>query len=151
MKKINFVLIALLACLFTACHDKEEEIMIDKFLAFDKEDVTVSNASNSFILYAKSGHWRGIDNITFIQDGVKNVVVPDFVGDKDQDPSEKYHKGVLNNWSADWIVVQQTNNSKEMKVYVKTNRSHKERTAILSVDGVYSKRSVKITQLATPN
>ena len=36
-------------------------------------------------------------------------------------------------------------------MYVKTNRSHKERTAILSVDGVYSKRSVKITQLATPN
>lgn len=151
MKKIYFVLIALLACLFTACHDKEEENMIDKFLAFDKEDVTVSNASNSFILYAKSGDWRGIDNITFIQDGVKNTVVPDFVGDKDQDSSEKYHKGVLNNWSADWIVVQQTNNSQEMKVYVKTNRSHKERTAILSVNGRYSKRSVKITQLATPN
>ena len=141
MKKIYFVLIALLACLFIACHDKEEEDMIDKFLTFDKEDVTVSNASNSFILYAKSGDWRG----------VKNTVVPDFVGDKDQDPSEKYHKGVLNNWSADWIVVQQTNNSKEMKVYVKTNRSHKERTAILSVDGGNCKRSVKITQLATPN
>ena len=149
MKKIYFVLIALLACLFTACHDKEN--MVDEFLTFDKEDVTVSNASNSFILYAKFGDWRGIDNITFIQDGVKNVVVPDFVGDKDQDPSEKYHKGVLNNWSADWIVVQQTNNSKEMKVYVKTNRSHKERTAILSVDGWNCKRSVKITQLATPN
>ena len=29
MKKIYFVLIALLACLFTACHDKEEEKMID--------------------------------------------------------------------------------------------------------------------------